>query len=217
MDAVDSKKSSSILDVLGYKIHSKNTSLDEAKVVLLGETHGKHVNEFCFFLKEKAKEGDVLLVEGAQKGEEHLPLTNVEKFVEKDLHVYGAEDMKLNKECTKYAVAFADLYSLVKANYEKLVIHIPTLDLLNDKVNTLQKKREEIFYEVISALSKRYKDAVIYLKVGSTHVKNNSITSRLEKDEIKYCALIPVDDKISPEAAKKYIERLKERVYGYDK
>ncbi len=196
-----------------YSIHSSNTALEKAKVVLLGETHSKHIGEICVFLTEHAKEGDVLLSEGSQKGEETLPLTSLEIVIKKDLHVYGADDMKLTKECAKYIVAFSDLYSSVKDKPKKLMIQSPTLYLLLDKINGLQKKRENIFYEVISTLSKKYKDAVIYVRIGSLHVKNDSIISRLKKDGIKYCALIPKNDKNSVEDAKKHIEKLKESLY----
>lgn len=207
------RQQSGVQDTFNYTVHSKNASIDDAKVVLLGEIHGKYDAEVFIFLDKYAKEGDVFVSEGSQKDEEILPLTDLEKIIKKDLRIYGADDLKLTKECAEYIISFSDLYHSVKDDPLKAIIHIPTLDLLKDKIDELQEKREEIFYDVISTLSKKYKDAIIYFKVGSLHITNSSITSKLEEEGIKYIALIPQDEKSSFRDSKKHIEKLKETMY----
>ncbi|MBA2368605.1 MAG: hypothetical protein H0V82_06235 [Candidatus Protochlamydia sp.] len=175
----------------------KNTiSLEEARVILIGERHD--ITEHCklegIILKYFAKENDVLLVEGILKEEKELldPAAlfphELEKSIPKRIHAFGWEkdletlrsQIKMMSETELYIQRFNNASN----DAEKLIVKQEMRDIEN-KICLAIKKRNDFLVSSIKESMEKYPNSKVFVIAGSGHV--------LHKKEYDYSLFSPKD------------------------
>jgi len=215
---------------IGYKIHDSNSSLKNAKVILIGESYYMNDRETSDFFKNYLKDGDAVLVAGEPKGEslegcvklsgdadtiENILANPEHRCLEQRMDfwnifhpkLYGikASGKKVSVEGAENMEAYHKRLEIIakKASLnQRMPDFLKSKEKMQSEIKEAEKKQEQAFIESVY-LSIKKTNGKVYLLLGSHHLPKGDITNELKEKGIKYVAFMPKKSEVSEKKQRK--------------